>query len=80
MKLEKSKYSKIKERKKAKIPKLLQKMPLEDMVKAYQDQKINMDMEKKVPPANQDKMVPMAPIKIKERKKAKTPKLPQKMV
>ena len=55
-------------------------MPLEDMVKAYQDQKIDMDMEKKVSPANQDKMAPMAPTKIKERKKVKTLKLLQKMV
>ena len=52
-------------------------MPLEDMVKAYQDQKTDMDMEKKVSPANQDKI---SPTKIKERKKVKTLKLLQKMV
>ena len=58
----------------------LQKMPQEDMVKAYQVQKknmdISMDMEKKVQPANQDKIY----TKIKERKKAKMVKPLQKMV
>ena len=63
--------TKIKERKKAKIQKLLQKMLMEDMVLiAIQNQKI--DMEMKASPVNQDKT---ELIKIKDKEPSKIPEL-----
>ena len=70
---DKIELTKIKERKKVKTPKLLQKMLMEDMVIVIQNQK--KDMEKKASQVNQDKI---EPIKIKDKEPSKIPELVQR--